>query len=152
MTKQTVVPEYRAVGGQWTDEYRRALILTDPRLTFVNETRLRSGVLELESFIGASGMIALRLPEFSEIIQKELGVEVSLFWITPHSVAQVLAKIRAQLLDGLATQVSHSDTTSAQETDSRWEDVVELRPNFFGLGLNINELIRRWRSRSAGRG
>lgn len=152
MTEQIVVPEYRSVGGHWTDEYGRALILEDPKLAFLNETRLRFGVLELESFVGASGMIAIRLPEFSEIIRRHLNVEVTIFWITPHAVTQVLAKIRAQLLDRLANRESQVPVSPAPVVESSREDIVDLRPNIFGLGLNINELIRRWRSRSAGRG
>jgi AbiTii-like protein len=150
MTKETMVPEYRTVGGQWFDEYGRPLVITDSRLAFINETRLRFGVPELETFIGTSGTIALRLPEFSEIIRERLSVEVSLFRFSPHSIAQVLANIKAQLLDRLAAQRSELDKAPLEGTEPGWEDIVELHPNLGGIGLNLNALWKRWRSRSGG--
>lgn len=45
MTESTVVPEYRTVSGHWFDEYNRRLALSDPKLAFINETRLRFPIL-----------------------------------------------------------------------------------------------------------
>jgi len=28
------------------------------------------------------------------------------------------------------------------------DDIVDVKPNIFGVGLNLNELYRRWRSRT----
>lgn len=48
MTDETVVPEYRTVVGQHADIYGRVLMVpTD--LSFINETRIRNGVEELEA-------------------------------------------------------------------------------------------------------
>src|SRR4030043_1349614 len=43
MTDDVTVPEYRTVPGQYNDIYGRPLIITDPKLQFVNEYRLRPG-------------------------------------------------------------------------------------------------------------
>src|SRR5665213_2460639 len=59
MTPSTVVPEYRTVEGQWFDEYGRALVISDPNLAFINQTRLRLGAAELESYLGVRGVLAL---------------------------------------------------------------------------------------------
>ena len=61
MTHDVVVPEYRTVGGQWYDEFGRVFLVTDPKLGFVNETRLRPGVEELEGFVGKTGVPSIRL-------------------------------------------------------------------------------------------
>ena len=47
MGDDTVVPEYRTVPGQHADIYGRVLALPG-NLAFVNETRLRNGIEELE--------------------------------------------------------------------------------------------------------
>jgi AbiTii len=83
MTDKTVVPEYRTVGGQWFDAYGRRLVFENPDLGFINETRLRSGVAELESFVGATGVIAIQIPELSDIIRQNLNVDVTTFVSVP---------------------------------------------------------------------
>ena len=41
LTEDVEVPPYRTVGGQYSDEYGRPLVLKDPNSTFINEDRLR---------------------------------------------------------------------------------------------------------------
>lgn len=55
LTDEVVVPEYRTVPGQWLDDFGRVLLIDQPGLEFLNEMRLRQGVLELEGWIGADG-------------------------------------------------------------------------------------------------
>lgn len=32
--------------------------------------------------------------------------------------------------------------------ESHREDIVDVKPNFFGIGLNVNEALRRWQNRN----
>ncbi|MGE4542768.1 MAG: hypothetical protein AB7D06_01540 [Pedobacter sp.] len=36
----------------------------------------------------------------------------------------------------------HDSTCSKLERDSKNEDIIEIKPNFFGLGINVNALFR----------
>lgn len=145
MSESVTVPQYRTVSGQWFDDYGRVFVVEDPRLNMVNETRLRAGVGELEGFIGAKGVISIRL-DSAEIIREHLGVSVSVFRFGPHSVEQVLVNIRAQLLDRLAIHRPQLDTAPAAKASGRGEDVVLLRPSLYGIGLDLRALFRRWRA------
>ena len=150
MTESTVVPEYRTVSGQWFDEYNRRLALSDPNLAFINETRLRLGAAELESFVGVNGILALPNPEHATLIRDNLHVEVSTFRFSPQNVPPVLASIRAQLVDRL-TQSQGEDrrpAVSGPAPAGPLEDIIELKPNVAGIGLNLRALWRRWRSTS----
>lgn len=133
MTDDTVVPEYRSVTGDWLDEFGRQLTITDPRLAFVNEIRLRFGVPELESLVGNTGVIALRLPDFSEVIREHLNVEVSIFRFSPQSASQVLGNIRAQLLDRLATHRSDLEQVPPDRLTRKMRRFLSFAPTFMGL-------------------
>ena len=146
MTEQTIVPEYRTVGGQWYDAYARLLVLEDPALSFVNETRLRSGVTELEILVGANGVIAIQLPDLSQILREHLGVEVTTFRFSPKAIPQVLASIKAQMLDRLATLRDFPETPGLSRAAAARDEILELRPNLYGIGINLKALWRRWRS------
>lgn len=149
MTERTIVPEYRTVGGQWFDAYGRPLVITDPNLAFINETRLRSSVLELESFVGATEVLAVQTPGHSKLIRDNLGVEVTKFRFSPMSAPQVLANIKAHLLDCLARH--RSSLESAPESVRvavQNDEILELRPNVWGIGINLKALWRKWRSQS----
>lgn len=149
MTKETRVPEYRIIRGQWFDIYRRPLVITDPVWDFINEIPLRSGVLELESLVGVSGEIAISLPEFAEMLRDKLRVEVNIFRFTPHAVEQILTNIKAQLLDRLATRphkVGHAGTLPRPIAEG---EILQLRPNLYGFGVDLKALWRRLRSHSS---
>src|SRR5664280_697439 len=62
LTEEVVVPEYRTVAGYYTDDYGRQLVISDPKSGYINETRLRFGVIEMEGMIGAKGTKAFRAP------------------------------------------------------------------------------------------
>jgi hypothetical protein len=137
MTHDVVVPEYRTVGGQWYDEFGRVFLVTDPKLGFVNETRLRPGVEELESFVAKTGVPSIRL-DAGEVIKEHLGVEVSVFRFTVHSIEQVLANVRAQYIDRLVTHRPQLDSALRVPPSGRvGDDVVLLRPSFYGIGIDL---------------
>ena len=142
-TEKTIVPEYRSVPGSWFDAYGRVLQIADPKLSFLNWIRLRSGVLELEELVGAKGDLAISLPEFAETIQKELKFDANTFRISPTSIRSVLAYIKAQLLIRL-DQHREQYGEAVEKLPVSEEEILELKPSFWGLGINLRALYRRW--------
>lgn len=102
MSDDIVVPEYRTIAGQRSDEFGRPLIISDPKLHFVNQERIRSGVAELEHLASSKDMLTVRTPIANKIIREKLSVEVTRFTFHPSAVAGVLSSIRSRLLDWLA--------------------------------------------------
>ena len=148
MTGEVVVPEYRTVNGQWYDAFGRQFLVTDPNLAFVNEIRLRDGVAEIERYVTVKGELALPMPDFAEILKRELNVEVYWFRYAPAAIAPILARIRSQLVQWLISCRSQLEISPIKQVASDDEDVIEIRPNFYGIGINFRALWRRWRSAS----
>ncbi len=98
MTEQTVVPEYRTVGGQYSDIYGRPLILQDSSLQFILEDRLRNGIPELERLAKSHSMLTIRNPHTLEILKKHLQVDVHNFSFSPSSIEGILSVIRTKLM------------------------------------------------------
>jgi uncharacterized protein (TIGR02391 family) len=101
LTKEVVVPEYRIVVGQYSDRYGRPLVITDSRLAFVNEYRLRFSVPELERMENRSGLLTIDDPTFTDMIRDKLNVEVHQFCFSPSCVSGVLSGIRARFIEML---------------------------------------------------
>ncbi|HEC36031.1 MAG TPA: hypothetical protein ENI39_05800 [Anaerolineae bacterium] len=128
MNDDVVVPAYRTIAGQRSDEFGRPLIISDPELHFVNEDRIRSGVAELEHLARSRDMLTIRNPAANEIIRKQLGVEVTRFTFHPSAIAGVLSNIRSRLLDWLSEIQPDIDRmapngmeeTSDSETGPAW--------------------------------
>lgn len=147
MTEEVTVPEYRSVSGRWFDAYNRPLLLTDPSLSFIEETRVRSGIHELESFARSKGTIAVQVPAHSELIREHLDVEVSTFRFNTSAVPQVLANIKAHLLDRLVqNQDSLERVTNSSTAAPQSDEIIELRPNVAGIGVNLRALWKKLNS------
>jgi len=101
LTEDVIVPKYRTVVGQHSDEFGRPLIIKDPKLGFINENRLRFGVAELEKIANRSEPLTFRDPHLTELIREHLKVEVSRYSFSPIAVSGVLSGIRSKLLDWL---------------------------------------------------
>lgn len=147
LTEDTVVPKYRTVPGYYTDDFGRRFMPTDPELSYINEIRLRFGIIELEGLTGAKGPLAFRPLDFTVLIYKHLGVEVTTFNFYPNAIPPILAVVRTQLSDHLA---SHKDKFDSKMKDTKApevEDVIELKPNFYGIGLNLRALFRKMQDR-----
>jgi AbiTii len=148
MTKEIRVPEYRIIRGQWFDMYRRPLVIVDPGLEFINEIPLRAGVLELENFIGTNEGITISMPEYVEMLHDKLHVEVNVFRFTPRTVEQVLAGIKAQLLDRLATRPHKLSQAGPSISPVAEGEILRLQPNLYGVGIDLKALWKRLRSRT----
>jgi hypothetical protein len=150
LREEDVVPEYRGIGGQLTDEHGNVLVMSDPKAQFLNEDRLRFGVEELEHLQRKTGQLSYRDPHRAEMIKQHLGVEITRFSFNPTQVAGVLASIRGELQDRLMALGSSTPlATDPQATDlsETGEPILELRPNFYGVGVNLPALWRKLRAK-----
>jgi hypothetical protein len=145
LTEEVVVPEYRTVAGYYTDDYGRQLVISDPKAGFINETRLRFGVIEMEGMIGAKGPLAFRAPQFTEIIRDSLGVEVTTFNFSPKAAPPVLEAIRTELSGHLMSRKDKLQGHDIESQESRTEDVIQLKPNIYGIGVDLKALWRKFK-------
>ena len=143
MGKETIVPEYRTVTGQHADIYGRVLMLpTD--LAFMNSTRLRNGVEELETLAGNRDVVSMHDPNMCDLIQEHLEVQVYAFRFSSVHLAGVFSGIRTVLEDKLRSLQIKSGwgySHGAPEQD----EILELRPNLYGIGVNLRALWLRLR-------
>lgn len=147
MNASVIVPEYRGIGGHWEDEYRRPLVVEDAGVAaIVNEVRLRQPIAELEALADAQGTIGLRIPELAATLHHNLKVQVSMFCFSPPSVRQVVANVRAQLHGRLAAAAQQIPPMKPV-AEGAPEEIVELKPNFFGMGVNLRAAWRWVRRR-----
>lgn len=148
LKESTVVPTYRSVAGQWRDEYGRLFLVPDPKLGFVNETRLRFGVAELESVMSnGTGTVGMRLPGEAEIIRRELNVDVSIFEFQRAAISQVLANIRLKALEHLWERKPALTTPAAEVKLQKQDEIILLRPAIWGMGIDLRALWKRMRGR-----
>jgi len=142
VTEDVVVPEYRTVVGAWYDDYGRMFLVEDPKLRFVNELRLRHGVVELEGLATATGPLSMRELNFAAIIREHLKVPVTTFQFDPVSISQVLTNIKVHLLDRLAAHREQIGAIALSEAPPGTE-ILKLQPEFYGIGVDLKALWRR---------
>lgn len=102
MTHEIIVPEYRTVGGMYYNKDNQPLIIQDPKFSFINETRLRNGISELESFIEENRKY-INFVDLNGIylIKSNLNIEVHYFMVSKSSIVSVVNRIRTELMDRL---------------------------------------------------
>lgn len=147
MNAKIVVPEYRSVTGQHADIYGRILALPS-NLSFVAEMRLRHGVEELEELAASRDVVVIHDPKMCELIKEHLGVEVYSFRFSRVHLVGVLSAIRDELEEksrGLKSKPTSKPLPSNPKPE---EEIIELKPNFAGIGINLRAL---WRKMAAGR-
>ncbi len=140
MDENVIVPEYRTVVGQHYDYYGRPLILKED-LSFVNETRLRYGVLQLENLFNARDTVVMHDSHTCSLIKQHLNVEVHIFRFSSSNLLKILTSIKIQLSDWL---MSISDV-AGKDNGCLDEDIIELKPNIYGIGIDLKALCRKWK-------
>jgi hypothetical protein len=148
MANSIVVPEYRTVRGQHVDIYGRSLMV-DSKLAFVNETRLRYGVDELEALTTNRDTVEIQDPKTRELIRDHLSVEVHSFRFSAVHVKGILSEIRTELVtraNAMAPLLGRREAVAAEMR----EDILELKPNLWGLGVNLRALWRRIKNGARG--
>jgi hypothetical protein len=145
MTKDVIVPEYRAVSGLWYDDFGRPLVIDDPTLDFVNEIRLRYGAAELEGAASATDVLSMRENKLAEIIQQNLGATVTVFRFQSASVRQVLTNIKLHLIDHVTGRRDKINCLAAADSIAQAPepDILQIRPNLYGIGLDLRALWRK---------
>jgi len=143
MTEDVVVPEYRTVPGQHTDIYGRALVVP-PDLAFIGETRLRNGIEELETLTEGRDEVVMHDPDMCALLREHLEVEVYAFRFSVVHLRGVLAAIRQELADKLERSRSTLKASGTRSAESD-EEIFEVRPNLWGVGVNLRALWRRWK-------
>jgi hypothetical protein len=140
MEKSTVVPEYRTVAGEHADVFGRTLVVPAD-LSFVNETRLRNGVEELESLMASRNTVMIHDPDMCELIRKHLNIEVYSFRFSTIHLKGVLSAIRTEVETKLRKLKL---TTIHEKSTSTGDEIFQLRPNFHGIGVDLRALWRSW--------
>ena len=143
MSENAEVPDYRMVVGQWKDDFGNVLVLPD-ELSYLNEFPLRNALVELEAFQQSKGELGLRHPGSTSILKGELRVDVSTFWFRPSAVRAVLSAIRIEASDRLMERRSALNRLPGGANADE-PNIIELRPNFYGIGLNLRALWKRLR-------
>jgi len=139
MGEDITVPEYRAVVGQHVNVFGQVLLL-EPDFEFINETRLRHGVEELEFFAEKHKVVTMHDPWMCQRIREHLHVEVYAYRFTAVHVVGILSHIRTEL----AERLRRLQPLRVVE-DTKLDEVLMLRPNYHGVGIDLRALWRRWK-------
>jgi hypothetical protein len=113
-------------------------------MVFINEMRLRFGVIEMEGMIGAKGPLAFRAANFAEIIRRNLKIEVTTFNFSPAAVPVVLEAIRTQLFDQVILRKEKLKGRKFETRKSKSDDIIQLKPNIYGIGIDLKALWRKF--------
>lgn len=143
MNDDIIVPEYRTVVGQHFDVYGNMLIVPAD-LSFINEMRMPNGVEELETLVESGDLITVHNPNTCELIKEHLKVQVYAFRFSRVHLIGVLSQIRTQLSDRLEV-VRNSGVLAQVSREIKQEEILELRPNLYGIGIDLRALWRRLR-------
>lgn len=143
MDEDTIVPEYRTVVGQHADIFGRVLV-PPPDLSFINETRLRNGVEELEALVASRDTVVIHDPHMCELIKQHLSIEVYSFRFSTVHLVGVLSAIRIALETKLR-ELNLPTVSLIQDSGVKNDDIVQLRPNVYGIGVDLRTIWRRWK-------
>jgi len=115
LSEKDEVPQYREVSGEHRNIYGRPLIISDPKLSFINTTRLRHSVPELESISKNNyKSLSLKDPEKCKLIQEYLKISVHKFIINPASIDGVLNSIKQEAFRRSEKHVSRRELISSE--------------------------------------
>jgi len=115
LSKKDIVPQYREVVGEHRDIYGRPLIISDPELYFVNITRLRHSVPELESLAKKNyKLLSIKDLDTCKIIKEHLKVTVSELVFNPASIDGILNSIKQEAFRRAEKYVSRRELMSVE--------------------------------------
>lgn len=108
ISSDIIVPEYRTIVGNYVDSYGHLIRVQDPKLSFINEYRLRHGVAELETLIKHDEFINIQDNDLLATLNNNFHVDAYCFKFSPSCVQAILSSIRAKLIDYLSEiQISY---------------------------------------------
>lgn len=136
------VPKYRQIFGQHYDNFGRPFVISQSELQFVNTTRARWGVIELEQMCKKGGNYSIQDPNMIKLIRDFFGVEVARFTFNAQQLSSVLSTIRTELVERAEPIVG---LTEKEILPSNSEPIIELKPNFYGIGIDLRALGKKWK-------
>ena len=143
MTDDTLVPDYRQIVGEHMDDYGGRLVIPLQDLAFVNTSYARWGVIDLEQMYLKGGTYSIQQPDVISMISEHLGVEVTKFQFDARQLRSTLSTIRTELEDRVA---SLPRKVGGVEVDASSSDpILELKPNFYGIGIDLRSLAMKWK-------
>lgn len=145
LTDESEVPKYRTVIGQHYNNYGRQLEIQDSKLSFINTTRLRYSVGELEMMEKKDDFFSIQDQYMCKLIHDNLGVIVTNFKFHSSQIITIISSIKTELVDRVIELWKESDVYQLDNQQSNDEDIILIKPNFYGIGLDINALFRKWR-------
>jgi hypothetical protein len=148
MANDIVVPEYRTVVGRYNDIYGRVLLIPAD-LAVVSEYRLPNAVETIEALVSSRDTVTIHDPRMCELIQQHLKVQVYAFSFSSMHLRGVLSSIRLELQDRLS-KYSSRETADESQFEGRAAEVVEIRPNIYGVGVNLRALWKKFKGRPKG--
>ncbi len=95
MLETEIVPEYRSVSIQHYDRFNCSLLITQKKLNFINETRIRNGIREIEGEMSKNyDVIYAYDPNFIETLKNSLNVNVIKYGFTVSSARSIIEKVK----------------------------------------------------------
>lgn len=139
LTEDVEVPSYRIVPGQFYDLYNRPLIITDPKLSFINEYRLRHSIKEIEEMSKTNGLMSLQDTHLANLIWEGLKVKVHTFDFSPKSTLSILESIKTIALNKLFEMLpDQNPSTEMNNADnSPIYSVSNLHPGVKKVSLKL---------------
>ncbi len=143
LTEKDTVPEYREVAGEYRDYWNRTLVIRDPKLNFVNTTRLRQSVAELESLSKRSdGELSFMDPETCQLIKKYFKADVYQFVFNPASIDGILNAIKQEAIRRASKYIARKELMSTKANQRNHELGL---PREITVGWLLENLsMRRW--------
>lgn len=141
LTEDIKVPSYRIVPGQFYDLYNRPLIITDPKLSFINEYRLRQSIKEIEEMSKTEGLMSIHDAHLTNLIWEGLKVKVHTFDFSAKSTFGILESIKTIALNKLF-EVLPEQTHKIKDNeinDSSIYSVSNLHPSIKRVSLKLFE-------------
>lgn len=160
--EETVVPKYREVTGEHRDIYGRPLLVSDPKISFINSIKLPDSVPFLESLSKKSDkLLSFKDPKICEMLNKNtLGGEVCEFVFHSAAIDGVLNSIKQEAIRRAEKYVSRRELMASetkpisQETNlpqnitlawlwknvpfRGWVTIISLLLGAFSAGLYIS--------------
>lgn len=138
LTEEDIVPQYREVAGEHRDCYGKPLLISDPKLSFVNTARLRHSVAELESLSKRSGeLLSIKDPETCKLIKEHLDVNVCEFVFNPASLDGVLNSIRQEAIRRSRKYITRQELMSTEVNQRDYETRLSQSITFSWLWENV---------------
>jgi uncharacterized protein (TIGR02391 family) len=130
---KTNVPEYRKVFGQYHDIYNRPLIISDPKISFINEYKLNNPIVELEEMSKSNGLMSIKDPIRMKLVNEGLKVDVFSFDFSAKSCLGIIESIRTTAIEKILIIKSVRTRTKYSKNIDTNEVLLSMHPEVIRL-------------------